>query len=146
MRAYLFQLLLGFLIVFGNGCNGEDGDITGVYRLTSLSSSNCLDPVENLNFDFSGDGGCTDFGGIEICGEGTISINADMTFLVSLTLTSDGDSFTESFGGEYTYDGETLTICDGADCGVATVSGNKISLTFQDGDEGCSLTYNGQKD
>ena len=145
MKMFFRTMLLALIGCAIGSCSGEDGEITGTYNLTKISSANCDDPLENLTFDFASDGGCTDFGGIEICGQGTITINEDMTFVVSLTLTTDGDSISETINGSYTDNGDSITICDGGECGTGTFSGDRIMLTFPDKDTGCDLSYQGKK-
>ncbi len=53
MRAMVRFGFVVFIVLSVVSCSKDGADITGIYRLTSLSFSGCDGPLENLSFNFS---------------------------------------------------------------------------------------------
>lgn len=140
----LFSLIFSFLMTF-SACSEDDTDITGVYKIQSFGTSECDDPLNNFTLDLSGSDGCDSVLGIEVCGEGTLTLNADNTYALTLSLSFDGDSDTLTEVGEYSIEGNTITICEDGNCETSSfdASSGRISISFDDGT--CLLTITAQK-
>ena len=138
----IFLVLFLWLI---SSCSSEDGDVVGTYQIVSLATTNCDDPFENFSFNFESKDGCDSQLGLEICGDGHLTLTADETFTFSLTLTVDGDSSTMTSSGTYSVNGNTITTCDGAICedGNFDLGSGRIALSYTD--DSCIVTISGKK-
>ncbi len=139
--------MTSFLIACGG--DDEDESIAGTYTITFFSSTGCMDPVDNITFDFSTNDGCTTLLGVEVCGDGTMTLTEGGTFTISLTVSGGGQSFNTSATGNYTVDGNTITVCedDGSSCETATFSlgSGELTITVPDPDDTCVYTFRGEK-
>lgn len=148
----MHQLKLPFLAIFSAfflllSCGDDDDSIAGTYRLTSFSTTNCDDPEENINFDFSADDGCTSLLGVSVCGDGTITLTESGGFSFTLNITTLGQTFSETGSGTYTIDGNMITICDGTECqsSTFTLGSGRITLSYSEEDDSCIVTMVGKK-
>ena len=132
-------------IFFCSCTSNDDGDITGTYTILSVGVDQCDEPLVNMTFDFSSNGGCSTQSGIEICGSGRLIMSPDNTYNLSLTVSVNGDSETMTIQGTYMLEGNMITICEGGDCDTANYlfEDGKITLRFPDGS--CTLIVTGQK-
>ena len=147
MHQQIRFILYFFALVFIFSCGSDDDELAGTYRITSFTSSNCADPIENFDFDFSADDGCTTLLGEEVCGDGTLTLGEDGSFRYDLTVTAVGQSFGYSGSGSYTVDGNTITICDADECETSTftLGSGTITIRFSEADDPCILTLRGEK-
>lgn len=145
IRAILISVVCLLGLFNFTSCSEDGDDITGVYKIVSFATSECENPLENFTFDFSGSDGCDIVLGIEICGEGTLTLNEDNTYSLMLTLRFDDDSDTLSASGEYTSDGNTITICDNGTCESATYDSGSGRIALSYADDSCTVTITGQK-
>jgi len=138
----LYILISFFTICLITSCGSSEREITGTYDILQWSSVNCDDPDNNVMFDFSQNDGCDV--SLNVCGDGTVIIN-ESTFTLDLTI-SFGGGFNQnvSASGGYTFDGETIIICDSAgdNCISNEVPNNEgdLSLRFIDNSSGCTLS------
>lgn len=128
-------------IMLAIGCNKDDDDsITGAYKISTLSQSNCDNASDNINLNF-GNGDCqTSSSGIEYCQSGTLNFSADGFFTGTLTLSVAGVE-EDPFGiGTYIANGSSVTICDSdSDCIDLIRNGNTLTV-IGEGSGGCNAT------
>lgn len=124
MKRNLFLGITCILLCFG--CSEEDDSLSGSYRLTALSQSNCPNSAENFELSFI-DESCDTAGGIEFCESGTINFSSDGNFTSTVRLNAPafGDLFNLNGTGTYVANGNTVTLCS-PDCSDFTLSGNKL--------------------
>lgn len=129
-------------------CSESNDGIVGVYRLLSFGSTECEDPDENISFDFSANDGCQDFFGTEVCGSGSFSFTEAGFFILDITLSSDGDSFSDTITGQYTLDGQDLTVCVNDECKTSNFSlrSGKMTFIFPNPDASCVVSVSGEKE
>jgi len=125
MQKVIGFIVITIILVLFSSCSDEE-EIYGVYSHLSASSVSRDDPLENPFFDFSKSGGCSSISGVEFCGEGTISINENKTFSIMISLRSGSDTISQTISGDFTENEESITLCDGSDCGTGSFSGNEI--------------------
>lgn len=142
LNVFYLLMVLSSIVLFS--CGSDDDDPTGTYKITSYGTANCDDPSENITLDISSDDGCTMLSGVEFCGTGSITIREDETFSLSVSITSDGVSFSTSGNGSYSLNGNTITVCDDDDCFDGNINGNRLTLSVPS-EDGCILTITGEK-
>lgn len=144
-----FYFLFGLMALglFFSSCGSDDESVDGTYKMLSFTTTNCADPDENISFDFSANDGCVTIAGVEVCGQGTLTLNTDNTFSYSFTLSGAGLSETSNGSGTYSVDGNQITICDGDECSTSTFSlgSNMITISLSEADDPCVITIRGEK-
>ncbi|MEM6320244.1 MAG: lipocalin family protein [Bacteroidota bacterium] len=145
MKSNFLVVSLLAVVVFLSSCGKDDNtnQLSGTYKITSLTSENCNDPDDNINFQFDDDG-CFTEQNIEICIDGTWVFN-DGNYTVTFAIEADGFSIggSESDSGTYTIEGSRATLCPmGEDCGTATIrfDGDTFTISDIDDDDGCDVT------
>ena len=141
-----FIALVSCVLLMSSSCsdNEEDG-IAGTYRITSLETTMCDNPLENFVFDFSSSDGCAVQLGVEICGTGTLTFTESNTYTISLTVTSDGDSDTLTSSGTYEIEGNTITTCEDGECESANFESGSGRIAMSYPDDSCIVTIRGEK-
>ena len=145
MQRLFSLLLLGSIIFSFHSCSGDEDEITGTYEITSFATTQCDDPSENFTFDFSSNGGCDDLFGVEVCGQGTITLSEDDTFTMSITISVDGDSDTLTSVGTYSIDGNQITTCEDNICETATFESGSGMIRMSLPDGSCIISITGKK-
>lgn len=146
MKKFFWILSCSLSLCFWS-CGDDSSDITGTYKIVSISSSQCEDPDLNFSYNFENNDCITELG-VEVCLDGTFTLGENESFTGSFTISALGSNFTESFSGTYTIDGNDIIICENeGDCENGTISnnGNEISLRFPEDDDNCILVMKGKK-
>lgn len=147
IKSLFFVAILLSIISCGKDNDNLAESIIGTWQIVQLEYSDCDDSTDNINIEVD-DSGCTQDQIIEICMDGTMTFtNTDLILLIELS--SDGSSLGETRGSSnYTVDGNTLTICDSVnDCEDTAInlSGNTLTITIMDDDDGCLLRLVGER-
>ena len=135
VRQYLFCVAI-CSVIFACGSDDED-TVTGTWYATLLESTNCTDPFDNINLSDLSTDACT-----ETSADGCVHyeyVFTETTFTYSATATELGQVISFSGAGTYTFDGNSITLCEDGDCDTAniTLDGNTAEITGNSPDDGC---------
>lgn len=139
-----FLVLLVFvLFIAACGKDGDSNELSGSYKIISLTVENCTDPEDNVSFQFD-ENGCFTEQMIEICVDGDWVFTND-NYTLSFNLTVDGTALTapQNTSGTFELNGNTITLCDGGtDCESASIrfDGDTITIFGITDDDGCEQT------
>ena len=142
---YIYTIIMAIGLCFCfQACSSDDDDITGTYTITSYGLSGCNDPSLNFSLNTSSNNGCSTFQGEEICVSGSIVINTDNTYSISLNVSLGGFNDNQSATGTYTLSGNSISLCEGSECFDANISGNSLTITVPE-EEDCDLVITAEK-
>ncbi|MEM1120307.1 MAG: hypothetical protein AAGJ18_07640, partial [Bacteroidota bacterium] len=139
-----FCVLVVFtLLIVACGDDGDSSDLSGSYKITSITIENCSDPSENISFEFD-ENGCFTEQMVEICVDGDWVFTND-TYTLSFNLSVDGTALTapQNTSGTFELDGNMITLCDsGINCESANIrfDGDTITVFGITDDDGCEQT------
>ncbi len=123
MRRFLIlaTVLGGGLLTACDGDSTGPGGIFGTYTLVSIDGENLPVTLQILDTE------------VEITA-GSLRLNSDNTYTMSLTMTVEGTTDTGDVSGTFTVDGSTIDFDEGF---TGTVSGNTLTVS----DEGVALVF-----
>lgn len=134
---YFFLAMVGIALLT-TSCGGDDDSVVGTWNLKTETYTDCNDPDENLTEVYSTTL-CTDDSPSDC--QSTQVTFTETTYATTIAEVYGTDFNTYSFEGNYTKDGNTVTICILAECETATFSRNGDELIFTTGpdEDGCNL-------
>lgn len=119
----------------------KDKDLTGTYKVTKLSETNCPDATVEITFDASVNNGCVEELGTLFCDEYIMTFTSEGTMTFTFIAKEDGiETFNISSPGTYTISGDEIMLCqtgeaciDGtftlSDSGLLSISGAESGST-----------------
>lgn len=147
MKKFIGLMLLP-LAVFISSCGSDDGGdtIEGKWEITTYNTTNCDNDEDNFSLDLT-ESNCIEEDGVTFCAEIEYEFKSDGTMVSKFMFTAGGISDTETDEYSYSYEGNSVTICDGpSDCSTSTytVNENSLSLSFVDEDN-CSVSVTAKR-
>ena len=147
MKKFIGFLLLP-LALFISSCGSDDNtdSIEGKWEVTQYSATGCDDASDDFTIDLA-ENNCVEEDGVTFCADIEYEFKSDGTMVSKITFTVAGVADSETDEYSYTYDGNSITICEGpSECSTSTFSlnGDTLSLSFTDEDN-CSVSFTAKR-
>ncbi len=152
---FSFSLLIIVLLTF-SACEKEetiDSRLYGTWIADRIKLSNCDDPANNNDLDFTGnDGYCGEQDGVPFCATADMIFREDLTFTINIYITATVAGFpvqqTETENGTWRTEGDKLITTDSngeTGTGTYTINGSDLYYNAINSTDGCFNEFWGHK-